>query len=58
MDINERTDGEVKIIDGETYWMGNLVHKCPDCGVAPTNVDDCGHFGDPKCPYFGKDRDA
>lgn len=30
-----------------------LVQLCPDCGIAPANVDDCGHFGDPVCPYFG-----
>jgi hypothetical protein len=48
-------DGRVEIDTktGEKYWMGSLVQKCPDCGVAPTNVDDCGHFGDPDCPYFG-----
>jgi hypothetical protein len=23
------------------------------CGIAPANVDDCGRFGDPACPYFG-----
>lgn len=48
-------DGRVEIdtTTGEKYWMGSLVQKCPDCGVAPTNVDDCGHFGDPECPYFG-----
>lgn len=39
--------------DGSVYWMGNKVMPCPDCGVAPTNVDHCGHFGDPMCPYFG-----
>ena len=35
------------------YWGNNYVEPCPDCGVAPFNVDDCGHFGDPECPYFG-----
>lgn len=49
----EQPNGKVEIIDGETYWMGNRVHKCPKCGVAPTNVDDCGEFGNPDCPYFG-----
>src|SRR5678815_4622843 len=29
------------------------VQVCPMCGVAPTNVDDCGEFGNPECPYFG-----
>ena len=29
------------------------VQVCPDCGIAPSNVDDCGHFGDCMCPYFG-----
>jgi hypothetical protein len=30
-----------------------LVQECPQCGISPANVDDCGCFGDPKCPYFG-----
>lgn len=29
------------------------VQRCHSCGVCPANVDDCGHFGDPECPYFG-----
>jgi hypothetical protein len=29
------------------------VQECPICGIAPANVDDCGRFGDPACPYFG-----
>ena len=29
------------------------VQVCPNCGIAPGNVDDCGRFGDPGCPYFG-----
>jgi len=29
------------------------VQVCPMCGVAPSNVDDCGEFGNPECPYFG-----
>jgi hypothetical protein len=29
------------------------VQECPMCGIAPANVDDCGRFGDPACPYFG-----
>jgi hypothetical protein len=29
------------------------VRECPMCGIAPANVDDCGRFGDPACPYFG-----
>lgn len=29
------------------------VMVCPMCGVAPSNVDDCGEFGNPECPYFG-----
>lgn len=29
------------------------VRKCPMCGIAPANVDDCGEFGNPECPYFG-----
>lgn len=32
-----------------------MVEKCPMCGISPGNVDDCGCFGDSKCPYFGKD---
>ena len=33
------------------------VQHCPKCGVAPSNVDDCGEFGDPDCPYFGIGRE-
>lgn len=33
------------------------VKRCPACGVSPGNVDDCGHFGDPDCPYFGIGRE-
>ena len=33
------------------------VKRCPACGVCPGNVDDCGHFGDPECPYFGIGRE-
>ena len=29
------------------------VQVCSMCGVAPSNVDDCGEFGNPECPYFG-----
>jgi hypothetical protein len=45
--------------DGLFHWR-NLgdgkpvqVRECPMCGIAPANVDDCGRFGDPVCPYFG-----
>ncbi len=45
--------------DGLFHWR-NLgdgkpvqVRECPMCGIAPANVDDCGRFGDPACPYFG-----
>lgn len=30
---------------------------CPMCGVAPSNVDDCGEFGNPECPCFGIGRE-
>lgn len=30
---------------------------CAKCGVAPSNVDDCGEFGNPECPYFGIGRE-
>ena len=33
------------------------VKVCPMCGVAPSNVDDCGEFGNPECPYFGIGRE-
>ena len=49
----EQPNGKTEVIDGETYWMGTRVMKCPRCGIAPTNVDDCGEFGNPECPYFG-----
>ena len=34
------------------------VQRCDKCGVCPSNVDDCGHFGDSRCPYFGVDAMA
>ena len=34
------------------------VQVCPNCGIAPGNVDDCGRFGDPGCPYFGIGHEA
>jgi len=47
------------------YKMRNLgdgtpvkVKVCSRCGVAPANVDDCGRFGDPECPYFGVGLEA
>jgi len=33
------------------------VAECPMCGISPSNVDDCGEFGDPDCPYFGIGRE-
>jgi hypothetical protein len=33
------------------------VQVCQMCGVAPSNVDDCGEFGNPECPYFGIGRE-
>ena len=42
-----------KDADGNTFWGRNRVEPCPLCGVAPTNVDDCGCFGFPGCPAFG-----
>lgn len=54
----DSVNGDVEIRDGETYWMGSKVEKCPMCGIAPTNVDDCGEFGNPECPYFGIGREA
>jgi hypothetical protein len=34
------------------------VQRCDKCGVCPSNVDDCGRFGDSRCPYFGADAMA
>jgi hypothetical protein len=34
------------------------VRRCHKCGVCPSNVDDCAHFGDSRCPYFGIDAMA
>lgn len=34
------------------------VKRCSLCNVAPSNVDDCGAFGDPNCPYFGIGEEA
>lgn len=51
--LTEEVNGKVEVRDGVVYWMGTRVEPCPACGVAPTNVDDCGHFGDSYCPYFG-----
>ncbi len=56
--MNEPVNGRVELGDGHTYWLGTKVHPCPKCGVAPTNVDDCGEFGNPECPYFGIGREA
>lgn len=56
-DSIREVNGTVEIKDGVTYWMGNRVNKCPKCGIAPTNVDDCGEFGNPECPYFGIGRE-
>ena len=53
MATNEDVNGKVEIIDGVTYWMGTVVNKCSLCGIAPTNVDDCGWFGNPLCPCYG-----
>ncbi len=53
MSDNQSVNGDVRVIDGETYWMGSRVEKCTLCGIAPTNVDDCGEFGNRECPYFG-----
>lgn len=33
------------------------VQVCPMCGVAPSNVDDCGEFSNPECLYFGIGRE-
>ena len=43
--------------DGSVYWMGSRVTPCPACGIAVTNVDHCGHFGDPDCPVWGIGRE-
>ncbi len=51
--LKEQVNGKEEIINGEKYWMGSKVSKCPLCGVAPTNVDDCGEFGNYYCPAFG-----
>lgn len=49
----EEVNGITELKDDGVYWMGTKVHPCPMCNVAPTNVDHCGEFGNPKCPYFG-----
>lgn len=41
---------------GTHYWMGSPIDPCCDCNRVVTNVDDCGHFGDPSCPQFGRGR--
>ena len=56
--MNELVNVRVELGDGHTYWLGTKVHPCPKCGIAPTNVDDCGEFGNPECPYFGIGREA
>lgn len=38
---------------GVIYWMGTRVEPCPMCGIAVTNVDHCGEFGNPECPVWG-----
>lgn len=49
-EVNGKTE---QTDDGSIYWMGTRVYPCPACGIAVTNVDHCGHFGDPNCPTFG-----
>jgi hypothetical protein len=49
----EGVNGRVEVRDGRTFWMGTEVMPCPLCKVCPTNVDDCGEFGNYDCPYFG-----
>ena len=44
--------------NGGRWWMGKFVHPCPMCGIAVTNVDECGNFGDPDCPAFGIGRET
>jgi hypothetical protein len=65
--INEVTDRASAALDAQPEPVGskafhwrNLgdgkpvqVQQCLMCGIAPANVDDCGRFGDPACPYFG-----
>jgi hypothetical protein len=53
----EGVNGKVEVVDGETYWMGSKVEKCGKCGIAQTNVDDCGEFGNPDCPCWGIGRE-
>jgi hypothetical protein len=48
---------EVDSTTGQHYWMGSRISACEACGVVVTNVDDCGHFGDPACPTFGRGVD-
>ena len=49
----EGVNGKEEVKNGKKYWMGNEVKPCSLCEVAPTNVDDCGQFGNPHCPCFG-----
>lgn len=58
--INERGVNGITEQDdsGAVYWMGSKVHPCPMCGIAVTNVDHCGEFGNPECPTFGIGREA
>jgi hypothetical protein len=54
--MTERTDRAFEwrdIGDGRPV----RVQVCGMCGVAPSNVDDCGEFGNPECPYFGIGRE-
>lgn len=52
-DAPQAPDQPVKSVGRRIYWLGTEVQPCGKCGVAAANVDDCGHFGDPKCPRFG-----
>jgi len=54
--MTERTDRDFEwrdIGDGRPV----KVQVCDMCRVAPSNVDDCGEFGNPDCPYFGIGRE-
>lgn len=46
-------------VDTETdahYWGNNRIYPCTSCNKVVINVDDCGNFGDPDCPQFGRNR--
>ena len=50
-------DESIKKVGDKRYWLGSEIAPCSMCGDYVVAVDNCGEFGNSKCPLFGKDRD-